>query len=264
MTASILSSAQLAEFTRRGVLRIPSLLPVGAVSRARVHVQSRLARWHDDNREGPEPVTLKAARVIGNKHPAIGALIEEPALLSAVDALLEGQAFDHAAYIRPQVLVTLPCPALWTAPSNWHVDVPRLASGRSPGMQLFTFLDCVEPRGGGTLVMAGSHCLLNDGRLIRAQELRRLLRREAFFSALFSPSPAGSEGHARLTGHSGEVAGITLEVIELTGEPGDVWFTDLRLLHTGAPNASLRTRLMVTHRFVRTDVVPELAHAVGA
>jgi ectoine hydroxylase-related dioxygenase (phytanoyl-CoA dioxygenase family) len=51
--------------------------------------------------------------------------------------------------------------------------------------------------------------------------------------------------------------------MELSGEPGDAYFTDLRLLHTGAPNASNRPRMMVTQRFVRADVMEELAPAVG-
>ena len=39
-------------------------------------------------------------------------------------------------------------------------------------------------------------------------------------------------------------------MVELHGEPGDVFLTDLRLLHTLAPNASRVPRLMVTQRFL--------------
>ena len=32
--------------------------------------------------------------------------------------------------------------------------------------------------------------------------------------------------------------------------PGDVYLTDMRLLHTPAPNATDKLRVMLTHRFV--------------
>jgi ectoine hydroxylase-related dioxygenase (phytanoyl-CoA dioxygenase family) len=197
--------------------------------------------------------------VIGNKHPDVEALLEDPGLLAAVEALLGGDAFDRVAYPRPSVLFTLPNSDTWTVPAGWHVDTPRLASGRQPGVQLFTFLDTVEPRGGGTLIVAGSHRLLNEGRFVRVNEIRQLLCREVFFRDLYSEGQASVEDRARLLEQTGAVADVALEVVELTGAPGDAYLTDLRLLHTAAPNATDRPRVMVTHRFVRAGVMRELA-----
>jgi len=59
------------------------------------------------------------------------------------------------------------------------------------------------------------------------------------------------------------VGDVALEVVELTGVPGDAFFTDLRVLHAGAPNAADHPRMMATHRFVRPDVVQELTEAYG-
>jgi len=201
--------------------------------------------------------------VIDNRRPELEALIDEPALLAAVDTLLEGRPFDRALFKRPQVLFSLPNADEWTVPTGWHVDAPRLASGRRPGVQLFAFLDTVEARGGGTLVVSGSHRLFNDGRFILAKELARLLRREDFFRALYSEAPAPAGERARLLGHVGAVGEVALEVVELTGAPGDAYLTDLRLLHAVAPNAAARPRMMATHRFWRADVIAELALAHG-
>jgi hypothetical protein len=271
---SILTSQQFDEFKRRGVLRIPGLLSLDRVRRAREHVQSRLARlglWRDGawclgsiTRPHWPATGLKTSKAIGNKHPDLEALLEEPALLSAVEALLEGDAFDRSIYKRPQVLFTLPNSDIWTVPAGWHVDVPRLASNRQPGIQIFTFLDTLEPRGGGTLVIAGSHRLLSEGRSIRVKDLRHLLCRETFFRDLYAADvPNRMEDRARLLGQTGTVDGVALEVMELTGAPGDVYFTDLRLLHTAAPNAARRPRMMATHRFMRLDVMQELATVFG-
>jgi ectoine hydroxylase-related dioxygenase (phytanoyl-CoA dioxygenase family) len=56
---------------------------------------------------------------------------------------------------------------------------------------------------------------------------------------------------------------VPLKVLELTGEPGDVWITDLRVLHAAAPNASDRPRVMVTDRFVPAELVPAISAAYG-
>jgi len=261
------------DFNRRGLLRLAGLLSADRVRRAREQVQRRLERlglWRDGAwrlAEFPRPqwpaAGLKTSKAIGNRRPDLEALIDEPALLAAVDALLDGRGFDRSVYRRPQVLFTLPNADHWTVPTGWHVDVPRLASARRPGVQLFACLDAVEPGGGGTVAVAGSHLLLNEGRVIRAQELGRLLRRRAFFRELYSDAPAEAEDRLRLLNRLGGAGDVALELVELCGAPGDAYLVDLRVLHAAAPNASDRPRMMATHRFIREGVEQELAEAFG-
>lgn len=274
MTADLtLTPKQLDEFERRGVLRLTGLLSTDRVRRALEFVQSKLARrglwkngaWCLASVPRPQwPSTgLKASEAIGNKHPDVEALLDEPALVSVVGALLNGCAFDRALWRRPQILFTLPNSDTWTVPTHWHVDVPRLASGTRSGVQLFTFLDAVKPRGGGTLVIAGSHRLLNEGRAIKVKHMRGLLCREPFFRNLYSEAQHRLEDRSHLLGQTATVNNVALEVLELTGAAGDAYLMDLRVLHTGAPNATDCPRIMVTHRFVRADVMKELNEAYG-
>jgi ectoine hydroxylase-related dioxygenase (phytanoyl-CoA dioxygenase family) len=269
--SSTLTPQQLADFDRRGLLRLPGLLSAERVRRAREYVQERLAlvglwrdgAWRLNNRPGPQwpDSGVKASKVIGNRNPAVEALIDEPALLAAVDVLLEARPFDRHLYKRPQVLFTLPNIDVWTIPTGWHVDGPRLASGRRPGVQLFACLDTVEPGGGGTLVIAGSHRLLNEGRAVSISDVRRRLCRVDYFRQLYAGVQESAEDPARLLTQVGSAGDIELAVVELTGAPGDAWLIDLRLLHAAAPNASDRPRLMATHRFWRVDVMAELVQA---
>ncbi len=218
------------------------------MGRAREHVQRQRARAPS----GP----------ISNKHPDVTALLEEPALLALVETLLDGLEFDRTITQRPQILFTPPNSDTWTVSTGWHADLPRLASGRRPGVQVFLFLDAVQPRGGGTLVIAGSHRLLNDGRLIKVKGFRSLLCREAFFRELYLEGAADVD-RAHLLGHTATVGNVELEVMELTGAAGDAYLLDPRVLHTGAPNATARPRIMATHRFISVDVVAELTQAIG-
>jgi hypothetical protein len=273
---SILTREQLEEFDHRGVLRLPSLLPADSVRRAREAVLRRLERlglwkageWHLDALPRPQwPDTgLKTSQVIGNRHPELAALLEESALAAAVDALLEGRPYERPGpNRRPQVLFTLPNARTWTVPSGWHSDRPRLASGQSAGVQLFTFLDVVDACGGSTLAIAGSHHLLNEGRHIRPSEFGRLLRAEPFFADLLIADPsAGSRQHsADLLHRTGAVSNVHLKIVEMIGVPGDVWLMDLRVLHVGSPNAAERPRMMLTFRYERTDLLHEVADAFG-
>src|SRR5579863_8128440 len=93
---SILTPGQLDEFDRRGVLRLRGLISSDRVRRAREYVQGRLAvlgLWKDGAwclGGGPRPqwpaTGLKTSKAIGNKHPDVEALLEEPGLLAAVEA----------------------------------------------------------------------------------------------------------------------------------------------------------------------------------
>ncbi len=84
---SIITSEQLDEFGRRGVLRLRGLFSADRVRRLREHVHARLARqglwrngaWHPRRAARPQwPATgLKTSQVIGNEHPAVEALLEE-------------------------------------------------------------------------------------------------------------------------------------------------------------------------------------------
>ncbi len=273
---SILTREQLDEFGRRGVLRLTGLLSAERVWRAREAVLRPLQRlglwkagaWNLNALPRPQwPETgLKTSKVIGNRYPELSALVEDPALAAAIDALLEGRPYQRPRpNRRPQVLFTLPNAQTWTVPSGWHSDSPRLASGQSAGVQLFAFLDVVEARGGGTLAIAGSHRLLNEGRAIRPSEMRRLLRADPFFADLMFTDPAADDAtqRAKLLHRSGAVRNVQLQIVEMTGVPGDVWLMDLRVLHVGSPNATKRPRMMLTFRYERTDLLREVAEAFG-
>ena len=261
-----LTNQQHAKFNDRGLLQLAGLLSADTVRRARELVYRKLDQvgvtaaggWRLADGSKPRwPATgLKTSKVIGNRQAEFEALIGGPTLAAVIDALLEGQPLDRTIFKRPQLLLTLPNVEAWTLPTGWHSDFPRLASRQSPGVQLFVCLDEVRPQGGGTLVVAGSHRLLNDGRFLRTADITDALGRKPFFQRLFAGSDA-----AELP--TGEVDGVQLQVMEMTGAPGDAYLMDLRLLHAAAPNALDQPRLMATHRFARADLMRETAKGFG-
>lgn len=172
--------------------------------------------------------------------------------------LIEKLVGARVALLPPgqQVLFSLPGKEAWSIPHDvWHTDMPRFAEAATPGLQAFTLLGDLEPGGGATLVVAGSHQLLNDAGALTSKEVKQRLRNEPFFEALFDPRRAPMTAVEEAAGHA---RGSDLRVVELTGNMGDVYLMDLRLLHTPAPNASQTARMMLTCRFPKRELVPRI------
>ncbi len=256
----MLTDQQRATFRDQGVLRLPGFLPPAlgatALSSVLAHFQ-QLGLWSESwcadrfprarwPNSGVKLSPLKRA-------PGFAQMIT-PELLEAVGDLL-GERTRTQVLDCPQLLMSLPNAPSWEVPSSlWHVDVPRLPTDDLPGVQLFTFLDRVAPQGGGTLVVAGSHRLVKLGRRIRSKDVKRKLAQKPFFRELMS---SDASNRAAVLQASNQVEGVDVQVVELHGEPGDVYLTDLRVLHTVAPNALTAPRIMLTQRFV-----VEAAHSI--
>lgn len=84
---------------------------------------------------------------------------------------------------------------------------------------------------------------LRSRSFVHSQAHVRILICELGFLKDHTSAILREQGDARLLA----MAGVRLEVLELTG----------------APKASAHPRLMATHRFVRADVVPALWHSHG-
>lgn len=176
-------------------------------------------------------------------------------IITLAEALI-GEAVTSMAPGQ-KILFTLPETVDWCVPADvWHVDMPRLEDPGAPGVQAFTFLDEVKPKAGGTLVLTGSHQLMNASGFVRSKDLKAALHEKPYFQSLFHKERAPITDLRETKGRSD---GTTLEVVELTGEPGDVFFMDLRALHTPAPNASDAARLMLTCHLPKVSVAPKIS-----
>lgn len=157
-------------------------------------------------------------------------------------------------------LVTWPQPGPWTLPHKvWHFDVPgRGDPDRPEAARLFGFLSSVAPRGGGTLVVEGSHELVRrlvaltpDHDAGQSSDLRKALcRRHRWFAALMRES---TDGVRQFMVDGDEIDGVRVRVAELTGEPGDVSVMLPWTMHNFSMNCAPEPRLMVTHTVLRHD-----------
>ena len=150
-----------------------------------------------------------------------------PDLLAAMAALLPR---DRApARTLPQLLLTFPQKQPWSTDGlSWHLDLKVPPVDEVSGVQAFVLIDDVQPRGGATLALAGTH------RLHHTKE-------------------AGGNAHSLLRRH-GSIEGLApygVSLVEMTGQAGDVYLMDMRTLHAPSINASRAVRMMATVRLAR-------------
>jgi hypothetical protein len=175
------------------------------------------------------------------------------AVLSAIDAILEGLPYE-----RPKdwgaLFLAFPGKTPWHIPtSGWHIDA-YYASPQLPmrSVKTFALFGDIAPRGGGTLMESGSHRLVYKWfqenpppRGARSAQMRRLLQTQPYVRDLHSPGDPG-ERIERFMRPVEDVNGIPLQVVEATGEAGDVIVVHPLVMHVSAPNNAEKPRFMVS------------------
>ena len=154
----MLTPEQRSEFQQLGMLRLPSAIDPEGVAHQCDSLWNTLAK-HGVKRDAPE--TWTAERVTGiqevSRSDAFAAL-GGAAVRSSLDDLLGPGGWEPPPRWG-QPLVTFPTERKWELPhASWHLDAPASPSPpKVPGVLLFAYLAPVPERGGGTVMLAGSH-----------------------------------------------------------------------------------------------------------
>ena len=273
----MLSQEEKESFVKWGFVKIDALIPNEVVDPIREAVLDRLRRhgfWGEEGWEAPadaeaEKKLRNTIKEISRSSKSLRPILTEQVLSYARD-LVSGDEVEMSPPIT-QFLFTAPSSYVmnhdgrwngeWEVPrSIWHLDMPRSRSIGPPGPEMFTFLNKVEPKGGGTLILAGSHRLLNDVDYLSSKGVKRKLKRHAYFREL---TGKGDGDRSRFLEEIGDIDNVPVKVVELTGDPGDVYFVDLRLLHSLGANTSDQPRMMIAQRMPRQEAFNALMATVG-
>lgn len=186
---------------------------------------------------------------IKNKKIVSNFLLEEKTRKVICELLNEDEALSMSK--SADILFTLPNANKWEVPSDaWHVDIPRLPYEGSLGIQVFSFIESLEPHSGGTLAIKGSHNLFHTDKL-SSKKLRNKLVKFPYFKNLMSKE---FKDRSWFTVNKGNVLGRDVELIELFGNIGDIYIMDVRILHSVAPNPRPNPRIMVAQRYLSEQV----------
>lgn len=163
--------------------------------------------------------------------------------------------------VREKATLFVNCPSRpghWKVPRGWHTDVPAdPAQLDLTFVYAFAFLDWARPRGGNTILLAGSTRRIAE--LERADPggrgkkfMAELAAENRWFGELFYNLESGNEDEEaradRLLDNTQVSKGIPMKLVELTGAPGDIVLWDPRALHSASCNADTHPRSVVRFR----------------
>nr|WP_042178421.1 phytanoyl-CoA dioxygenase family protein [Kibdelosporangium sp. MJ126-NF4]CEL13175.1 hypothetical protein [Kibdelosporangium sp. MJ126-NF4]CTQ98863.1 hypothetical protein [Kibdelosporangium sp. MJ126-NF4] len=239
-------------FAEHGFVRLDQSFPPELATAMADAVWSELTRTHGLSRTDRSTWTVTEPRKLGSlRRKRTFDALATPAIVAAISELLGEESWKQP-FSWGGPLVTFPSHGQWNVPADgWHIDFPARSALR---LKWLAFLAPVAAGGGGTVVLSGSHHLVERylHRIDPADPGRSSVARNAIFSAdpwlrsIREPG-AADQRVATLMKHGGTtVDGVDLRVVELTGQPGDVVFLHPHLFHAPAPNHSQTPRLMVT------------------
>ncbi|HEY7136434.1 MAG TPA: phytanoyl-CoA dioxygenase family protein [Acidimicrobiia bacterium] len=233
-----------------GIVKLEGAFSPDDAARMRDVVWSELARRHGIEHDDPTtwyrhpPTRLTTTKKSGAFAPICG-----PVVAAFLDSL-----FGCGGWRRPKhfgnVLVTMPNALEWRVPDRvWHSDFqPTLATDRLRVVKLWALFDDVDPGGGGTPQLAGSHrafarWVSQSGEHDYKRAKFGFLESHPWLRTL-TQDDGDPHRNRRLVHDGAEVDGVELRVMECTGRGGDVYVTHPWVFHSIAPNATARPRLM--------------------
>lgn len=130
----------------------------------------------------------------------------------------------------------------WRVPwAGWHNDFSGDGTGKTRYYLGFVLLSDVEAGGGNVVLLAGSHRLDEVIAPHHASAIMKQLRRKSTVLDRLWDRNEGAPG--ALVGERCTVEGVELQVLEMTGNVGDVFILDGSLLHAATANERPDTRL---------------------
>ncbi len=254
-----LTRTQRETFDQDGVLRLPGFLPQTEAAAMADAVWRDLASRFAVRRDDPATwTTQRPAQFQSLIRRGAFERLERLGYPELAHAFL-GEGCGRGSKHWGLPLVTFPTSQTWDTPHNtWHLDLP--ASGDLddlPALRLFCFLEPVEPRGGGTPYIEGSHRVVIDRARRerraggwRSGDMRETLKAEEPWLADLMTA-GGPDRIRRFMIEGGAMRGVRVKVCEMTGQAGDVIVMHPAMFHTIAPNTLARPRMMLTETFYR-------------
>jgi hypothetical protein len=245
-----LTHEQLNEFEETGVVRLRGFYPRADIDAMADRLWADLEQRYGTRRGRPEswgvafPAQFQALKQSGAFH-AFGS----PALMRLADRMLGAGNWEKpSSWGKP--LVTFPTAEPVRENPGWHLDVGG-AERLNPQstLRVFTFLEPVLPRGGGTLYIAGSHLLAIElerrhGGTVRSKQVVDFLRAEHPWFERVLGTPLSDI--RPIIGVEADVGAHRVRLEEMTGDAGDLVIMHIGMLHGVAHNAFDRPRLMLT------------------
>lgn len=238
----IWTDLELKTFSDQGILVLRGFLPRKLTMAARDSILSELTRLKlkVNGKIAPSklkdlPVfqqTSRLGQMVGQRDEVDQLFSDE--LLAAMNTLVGAKL--KPSHLHPQILLSFPHKTDWSLKHlNWHLDLTPPKIDQIPGVQVFLLIDDVQPQGGATLALAGSH------------KLHYVSHEHSAHEVLARKSDFGLAPEKYLKPQV--IVGTRVQIVEMSGRAGDVYLMDLRVLHSPSINTRRNIRMMATNRY---------------
>ena len=250
----MLTEQQRDAYDRDGYVVLPGLVPNRPCERMCERVWAALEAVHGIRPGEPDTWTHPMPRGLQELTKSGGlAEIASQDFLTVVDDLLGPGTWDTPPHWGGP-LPNFPTRRPWNVPFRmWHLDYPvRGNLGSRFAAKALCLLAPLEARGGGTLLVAGSHHLCQRLALSAvggdaggsADVKKRLAAQHPWFGDLVTRNDQ-PDRIERYMVEGATIDDIPLRVVEFTGAAGDVLLFHPWLFHNSSPNCSDAPRMMV-------------------
>ena len=252
----MLNEADLRQFQEQGFLVVRDCVPETIVQQARGTIWADLMSKHNLH---DDPDTWQGQYFAHTAKSLNGWDMPSNQIRLLLDDLLGEKKWvsDHESKSCGVVFASLPHTNeadIWTVSGEWHWDQGENRHLPSyNGMQVCTLLTDAKHQDGGTLFVSGSHHLvLEHFHRTRGQfsdnyssaRMRSFFKTEEWFRDLDRGTVPKRERVATYMEQVSEFNDVRLQVHEMTGKSGDVYFLHPLLVHAGTANGGQTPRLM--------------------
>ncbi len=254
-----LSPEQRRAFLESGLMRVSGAVPPDAVEAMAERIWRALGRQLGAIRGRPETWPQDAQPELKQMARAgVFAATLGPGVQALLDDFFDGRGWGPPRLPPTPLGIRFPTPArLWHVPTRrWHLDHAEPYDPWPACVRMFLCLEAVEPGGGGTFYVSGSHRVVGAiapelratrDRVGSARIVKRLKGESRWFADLCSKGEAEPGRVTRFMHEGSELRGVPLRVAEMTGGAGDLLLWHPNLLHAGSPaNCRNAPRLVIS------------------
>ncbi|HUR77801.1 MAG TPA: phytanoyl-CoA dioxygenase family protein [Acidimicrobiales bacterium] len=251
---AVLPAFLISELQSEGIIRLGSAFDPSAADAMRERVWRELSALGINEADRSTWPSGRQGKAVGSSRLQADSRFEafwSKDVVAAVDALLGAGCWTRPAAV--ELLLTFPeadgpLRVLDPFHSDFAMDVscePLFA------VNTFAFVGAVAPRSGGTLVIRGSHRVVQHYLSALPPGFPR--NRAASQFATDNPWLASLGSFDDPVGVTHDADGIDIGVEELIGEPGDVFIAHPWTLHAGITSRGTTPRMMLRHRILRSS-----------
>ena len=256
MKESIFTSDQINQFEKWGYVHLREAFPRNSALAMQDFMWTQLKQLNGIDRANRSTWGRSCGKLNKTGRHGIYKAVNSPRMIKAIRQLL-----GHGDWTNPGgrggFPVSFPedCDEPWdVVDSGWHWDGdPGLSVDSLAHLMIFTFYSHVMPKGGGTLIVAGSHRLIMPffdslrpyhlGRKTKPLK-RQFSKSHPWLAELTGAVPSKGNRIQRFMEETTIINDIPVHVVELTGEPGDAVFCHPAIFHATSYNRAKVPRFM--------------------